>query len=94
MGPTLGGYLTEYYSWRWVFYINLPFGILAWLGLLCFSTNPRSIASVTLIYWDLPFSVSPSPRCRWPSTAVNCLAGLTRPKSCLSSRWQRCAATC
>ena len=27
-GPTLGGWLTESYSWRWVFYINLPVGIL------------------------------------------------------------------
>ncbi|MDC0611400.1 DHA2 family efflux MFS transporter permease subunit [Vibrio sp.] len=33
LGPSLGGWLTEYYSWRWVFYINLPFGILAWLGI-------------------------------------------------------------
>lgn len=33
LGPSLGGWLTEYYNWRWVFYINLPFGILAWLGL-------------------------------------------------------------
>ncbi|MEK1905288.1 MAG: DHA2 family efflux MFS transporter permease subunit [Pseudomonas sp.] len=33
LGPTLGGWLTEYYSWHWVFYINLPFGVLAWLGL-------------------------------------------------------------
>ncbi|MFP5404901.1 MAG: DHA2 family efflux MFS transporter permease subunit [Gammaproteobacteria bacterium] len=33
LGPTLGGWLTEYYNWRWVFYINLPFGLLAWLGL-------------------------------------------------------------
>ncbi|WP_022959472.1 DHA2 family efflux MFS transporter permease subunit [Spongiibacter tropicus] len=36
LGPTLGGWLTEYYSWRWVFYINLPFGILAWLGISAF----------------------------------------------------------
>ena len=36
LGPSLGGWLTEYYSWRWVFYINLPFGILAWLGITTF----------------------------------------------------------
>ena len=36
LGPTLGGYLTEAYNWRYVFYINLPFGILAALGLLAF----------------------------------------------------------
>ena len=27
MGPTLGGWLTENYSWHWVFFINLPIGI-------------------------------------------------------------------
>jgi MFS transporter, DHA2 family, multidrug resistance protein len=31
LGPSLGGWLTEEYSWRWVFYINVPFGILAFL---------------------------------------------------------------
>lgn len=33
LGPTLGGYLTEFYSWRWVFFINLPIGILSFIGL-------------------------------------------------------------
>ena len=36
LGPTLGGYLTEYYSWRWIFYINVPFGVMAFLGILAF----------------------------------------------------------
>lgn len=36
LGPSLGGWLTEYYDWRWVFYINLPFGLLAWLGIASF----------------------------------------------------------
>jgi MFS transporter, DHA2 family, multidrug resistance protein len=35
-GPILGGWLTENYSWRWVFYINVPFGVVTALGLLTF----------------------------------------------------------
>ncbi|BCJ90893.1 EmrB/QacA family drug resistance transporter [Terrihabitans soli] len=34
LGPTLGGWLTETYNWRWVFFVNLPFGILAAIGFL------------------------------------------------------------
>jgi DHA2 family multidrug resistance protein len=44
LGPTLGGYLTDVYNWRWVFYVNLPFGVLAVAGLALFMprtpTNP------------------------------------------------------
>lgn len=36
LGPTLGGWLTEYYDWRWVFLINLPIGALALLGVFAF----------------------------------------------------------
>ncbi len=41
IGPTLGGWLTDAYSWRWVFYINLPIGILAFLGLAAFVPEGR-----------------------------------------------------
>ena len=32
LGPTLGGWITDSYSWRWIFYINLPVGIMAVLA--------------------------------------------------------------
>ncbi|MGE3709681.1 MAG: DHA2 family efflux MFS transporter permease subunit, partial [Hyphomicrobiaceae bacterium] len=41
LGPTLGGYLTEAFNWRWVFYINLPVGILTFLGLSAFLSESR-----------------------------------------------------
>ena len=36
MGPSLGAWLTETYSWHWVFLVNLPFGIFTVLGLIVF----------------------------------------------------------
>jgi DHA2 family multidrug resistance protein len=36
MGPTLGGWLTDNYSWHWVFLVNLPIGIITVLGLMFF----------------------------------------------------------
>ena len=36
VGPTLGGYVTEYLSWRYIFYINVPFGLLALAGTAVF----------------------------------------------------------
>ena len=36
IGPTLGGLLTDFYNWRWVFYINLPLGALALIGMIFF----------------------------------------------------------
>ena len=55
LGPTLGGYLTEAYNWRFVFYINLPFGILATLGLLLFM--PRSFGNFNLRFDWIGFGV-------------------------------------
>jgi DHA2 family multidrug resistance protein len=41
MGPSLGAWLTETYSWHWVFFVNLPFGIVTVLGLLAFMDETR-----------------------------------------------------
>ena len=43
LGPTLGGYLTDTYSWRWAFYINIPIGILAIFMILRFIEDPPYI---------------------------------------------------
>lgn len=36
LGPTLGGYITDLYNWRWVFYLNVPVGLLTFAGLWFF----------------------------------------------------------
>jgi DHA2 family multidrug resistance protein len=41
MGPSLGAWLTETYSWHWVFFVNLPFGVFTVLGLLVFMDETR-----------------------------------------------------
>jgi DHA2 family multidrug resistance protein len=41
MGPTLGGFLTDQYSWHWVFLINLPVGIVTVLGLMVFMDETK-----------------------------------------------------
>jgi len=43
MGPMLGGWLTQDYNWRWVFYINLPVGVLCALGILVFIRPGRNV---------------------------------------------------
>lgn len=40
MGPALGGYLTEHLTWRWVFFINVPLGLLAFLGISLLKEAP------------------------------------------------------
>lgn len=49
-GPMLGGWLTESYSWRWVFYVNLPVG-LPTLALLWWLLPSRPITRRRLDYW-------------------------------------------
>jgi DHA2 family multidrug resistance protein len=42
LGPVLGGHLTETLGWRWVFYINLPIGVIAALGVAAFIPEDRA----------------------------------------------------
>ncbi|MGD1278506.1 MAG: DHA2 family efflux MFS transporter permease subunit [Tepidisphaeraceae bacterium] len=45
IGPTLGGWITDNYSWRWIFYINLPVGILAMFMARAFVEDPPYLKS-------------------------------------------------
>jgi DHA2 family multidrug resistance protein len=42
LGPALGGWLTDNYSWRWVFFINLPVGVFAFSGIWVFVREARA----------------------------------------------------
>jgi MFS transporter, DHA2 family, multidrug resistance protein len=48
LGPVLGGWLTENYTWRYVFYINVPIGILCFLGMKTFLIDTASNVSEKL----------------------------------------------
>ncbi|HEX9747417.1 MAG TPA: DHA2 family efflux MFS transporter permease subunit [Methylomirabilota bacterium] len=58
MGPTVGGWITDSYSWRWIFYINLPVGLLALAMTQAFIEDPPYLQRTTLRridYWGLAF---------------------------------------
>ncbi len=49
IGPTLGGWITDNYSWRWIFYINVPVGILAVLLVSQLIQDPPYLSSLKKI---------------------------------------------
>jgi DHA2 family multidrug resistance protein len=53
MGPTLGGWITDNYSWRWVFFINVPIGVLTTFAVMSLVEDPpwaRAKSKVSIDY--------------------------------------------
>jgi DHA2 family multidrug resistance protein len=48
LGPVIGGWLTDHYTWRWVFYINVPLGALAFAGISFFLQETKTSAAAKL----------------------------------------------
>jgi len=51
IGPTLGGWITDNYSWPWVFYVNIPIGIIATLLTLTFIHDAKERREVGTVDW-------------------------------------------
>jgi DHA2 family multidrug resistance protein len=57
LGPTLGGWITDSYSWRWIFYINLPVGIFSLLLTPVFLHDPPHLVAARAARKGKPFRV-------------------------------------
>src|SRR5512142_2380067 len=51
LGPVLGGWVTDNYSWRWIFYLNLPVGVAAAVMSKLFIFDPHYIGRKTRVDW-------------------------------------------
>src|SRR6266702_8489302 len=56
VGPALGGWITDYMNWRWIFYINIPIGIVAVIMATTFIYDPAYLkrgGAISIDYWGL-----------------------------------------
>lgn len=57
VGPLLGGWITDNWSWHWIFYVNVPIGIISILMMMFFIEDPHYLKrnKVKIDYWGLVF---------------------------------------
>jgi DHA2 family multidrug resistance protein len=54
LGPTIGGYITEHFSWPWIFYVNIPIGILAaFAAYLVIKETPKQDKGRPIDWWGI-----------------------------------------
>ncbi len=91
IGPTLGGWITDNFSWRWIFFINIPVGILAFFLVTRLVEDPPWIKPdrsrfAAWITWGWASSPSPWVACRSCSTKARRMIG-SLPTSSAFSRF-------
>ena len=60
LGPLLGGWLTDSFGWRWIFWFFLPFGVFAWVAVAIALRSPRRTRAFTIDWAGLALSAAGS----------------------------------
>ncbi|MFT8675493.1 MAG: DHA2 family efflux MFS transporter permease subunit [Acetobacter sp.] len=99
IGPTLGGWITDNFSWRWIFFINVPFGILTTMGVMAVVENPPwankrkapvdviGISLITLGFSCLEVMVDRGEDANWFGSNFICIMGVLAVLGLVGAVW-------
>ena len=95
VGPSLGGWLTDEFTWRWVFYVNLPVGLLCAVGILVLVRDTAHDRRAAVRHAGLRrCSPSPSAASSSCSTAASSSTGSIRSRSSSRPWWRASPLRC